>query len=177
MAEEPSATRWHRVLILFGSNLDPEKNSARAGAALARRLRDPRFSSAYQSSAAGCRQAPPFTNWAAVGLTSLGPYEFKFDVLRPIEADLGRVRCADVNAPRTADLDMLAYDDLSLDDRNAGLHLPDPDLMNAAYALVPSAELLPDWIPPGCRTTLAESVAQEGLHSDIKTLGEVITAG
>ena len=46
--------------------------------------------------------------------TSLAPRPLKFEVLRRIESDLGRRRSQDKYAPRTIDLDILAYDQLAV---------------------------------------------------------------
>lgn len=162
-----------RVLVLFGANLEPEVNAVTAARKLDAAIDRIETSSAWHSSALGCEDSPGFINWVAKGETSLGPAEFKFDVLRRIEDDLGRQRSSDINAPRTADLDLLLYGDLVLSDANAGLELPDPDLLQHAYALVPAAEIAPDIIVPGSKSTLKE-LAGEVDSRDLRRLGPVL---
>ena len=55
--------------------------------------------------------------------------------------------------PRTLDLDMIAYDDMSID--KVELTLPHPRLFERAFVLVPLAEIAPDRLiarPPRSRT-------------------------
>ncbi len=145
------------VLVLFGSNVDAEANSRAARERLTAVLKSPRFSSVYRSPAVGAPDSDPFLNWAVRGSTDLGPYELKFDVLRAIEADLGRVRSRDPNAPRTVDLDLALYGDLTVVDFNAGLRVPDPSLLREAHCLIPSREIAADWIEPTAGVALGKA--------------------
>lgn len=67
------------------------------------------------------------------------------DVLLSIERIFGRERSAP-DAPRTIDLDILAFNDeiIERDD----LVLPHPRLHQRAFALLPMADLAPDWRHP-----------------------------
>ncbi len=78
---------------------------------------------------------PDFLNLALLVTTSLEAGELKEKVLRPLEAQLGRLRSADKNAPRPIDLDIIIFDDLLLD----------PNLLLYAHRAVPVAEILPDY--------------------------------
>ena len=49
--------------------------------------------------------------------------------------------------PRTIDIDLLAYDDLALDE--PGLILPHPRLFERAFVLVPLDEIVPDRVIAG----------------------------
>lgn len=61
-----------------------------------------------------------------------------------IEADLGRNRAVEKRwGPRIIDIDILAYDDLAIDE--PGLILPHPRLAERAFVLVPLMEIAPDW--------------------------------
>jgi 2-amino-4-hydroxy-6-hydroxymethyldihydropteridine diphosphokinase len=67
-----------------------------------------------------------------------------------VERVLGRVRAKERRwGPRTADLDILAYDDVILD--SPGLTLPHPRLLERAFVLVPLAEIAPDRVIGGVR--------------------------
>lgn len=151
--------RATEVLILFGSNVEPEENARVAARELAALLDDVRVSSAWRSGAVGCPDAPPFINWVARGSTGAGPAELKFDLLRPLEERLGRRRTANLNAPRTADVDLVLYGDFEIDDPNAGLRIPDPGFLGHAYALVPAAEIAAGLRLPGEGRTVAEAAA------------------
>jgi 2-amino-4-hydroxy-6-hydroxymethyldihydropteridine diphosphokinase len=63
--------------------------------------------------------------------------------LHRIEQRFGRDRAREQRwGPRSLDLDLLAYDDVSLD--AGGLTLPHPRLFERAFVLVPLAEIAPD---------------------------------
>ncbi len=60
-----------------------------------------------------------------------------------MELTLGRDRANEQRwGPRTADIDIIAYDDSKLDD--GALTLPHPRLFERAFVLVPLAEIAPD---------------------------------
>ena len=93
----------------------------------------------------GVVDQPAYLNGAVVIDTTLTPREL-LDRLLAIERDLGRVR--DVRwGPRTIDLDLLLYGDLSVD--QPGLHVPHPRLAERRFALEPLAELDPALDIPG----------------------------
>ena len=74
-----------------------------------------------------------------------------------VELRLGRDRAQEKrNGPRTCDIDILAYDDLTLNEPN--LVLPHPRLFERAFVLVPLAEIAPDRIIAGRR--VADALAQ-----------------
>jgi len=66
------------------------------------------------------------------------------------ERALGRERTTERRwGPRPIDLDLLAYDDLVLDDPD--LTLPHPHLFERAFVLLPLAEIAPDRAIGGVR--------------------------
>jgi 2-amino-4-hydroxy-6-hydroxymethyldihydropteridine diphosphokinase len=74
--------------------------------------------------------------------TSLDPHALLF-TLHKIEKQFGRDRAHERRwGPRPLDLDMLAYDDISL--QKPELTLPHPRLFERAFVLVPLAEIVPD---------------------------------
>ena len=74
--------------------------------------------------------------------TSLDPHALLF-TLHKIEKQFGRDRARERRwGPRPLDLDMLAYDDISL--QKPELTLPHPRLFERAFVLVPLAEIVPD---------------------------------
>ena len=87
---------------------------------------------------------PPFTNAAASLRTSLQPVAV-LELLHAIETEFGRVRSRK-NAPRTLDLDLLAYRDVVMD--GPALILPHPRLAERRFVLEPLAEIAPDWRHP-----------------------------
>jgi 2-amino-4-hydroxy-6-hydroxymethyldihydropteridine diphosphokinase len=77
---------------------------------------------------------------------------------------LGRDRAHEKrNGPRTADIDILAYDDLILDEPN--LTLPHPRLFERAFVLLPLAEIAGDRVIAGRRIDeAAKTVDATGIH-------------
>src|SRR3990170_4754101 len=113
-----------RAFVAVGSNIDPETNVRRALLLLAREVRLLGISTFYQTKPIDRPDQPPFYNGVIEIETELPPGELKHSLLRRIERELGRVRTEDKHAPRAIDLDLLLYDDVTLEEE--GLRLPDP---------------------------------------------------
>jgi 2-amino-4-hydroxy-6-hydroxymethyldihydropteridine diphosphokinase len=65
-----------------------------------------------------------------------------------VERSLGRERAQERRwGPRTVDIDLLAYDDLAMDEPD--LTLPHPRLFERAFMLVPLAEIAPERLIAG----------------------------
>ncbi len=86
----------------------------------------------------------PFLNMAVAGDASLAP-ESLLAELKTIEKDLGR-QSRGHWAPREIDIDILAMGDMVIS--SAALSIPHPHLLARDFALVPLAELVPDWCYP-----------------------------
>ena len=136
-----------RVFVSIGSNIDPARNVRTALCALARQAELIAISTVYLTPAEDRPEQPPFYNCMAEIRTEMDPLHLKFQILRPVEAALGRQRTADKFAARTIDLDLVLYGDLLLDQE--GLVLPDPDIHKRPFLAVPLAELAPDLVLPG----------------------------
>ncbi len=85
---------------------------------------------------------PDFLNAVAALDTTLAPMDL-LDALQAIELAHGRERPYR-NAPRTLDLDLLLYDDLTLD--TPRLTLPHPRLGQRAFVLRPLLEIAPELV-------------------------------
>jgi len=96
-------------------------------------------SSLYRTRAWGVTDQPDFFNAAALVETTLAPHDLLRELKR-IEAEMGRVATYRWG-PRVIDLDILAYDDVVLDD--AELTIPHAHLRERAFALAPLAEIDP----------------------------------
>jgi 2-amino-4-hydroxy-6-hydroxymethyldihydropteridine diphosphokinase len=136
------------IIVSLGSNIEPRRHLAAALRLLAERVEVMTVSSIYQTAPAVGASGPTFLNAAAKIRTELRPARLKFELLRPIEAQLGRVRGPDKNAPRTIDLDLAIYGELVLESTEFGLRIPDPDLLEWPHVTLPAAEILPNWIHP-----------------------------
>ncbi|RQO62029.1 2-amino-4-hydroxy-6-hydroxymethyldihydropteridine diphosphokinase [Paucibacter sp. KBW04] len=101
-------------------------------------------SSAYRTAPVEA-SGPDFLNAVAMLRTQLSPMEL-LDALQAIEQAHGRERPY-LNAPRTLDLDLLLFGELSL--ASMRLTLPHPRLHQRAFVLQPLLELQADLAAPG----------------------------
>ena len=99
-------------------------------------------SSDYTTPPWGVTDQPPFINCAIAVETQIAPRALLARAL-DVERTLGRDRAHEQRwGPRRIDIDLLAYDDLALDE--PGLTLPHPRLFERAFVLVPLAEIVPE---------------------------------
>jgi 2-amino-4-hydroxy-6-hydroxymethyldihydropteridine diphosphokinase len=127
----------HEVYLNIGSNIEPEHKLQEAVRLLRQHGQVKAISNAWQSHAFGSK-GPDFLNACLLFLTSLEARELKEQVIRPIEAKLGRVRGDDKFAPRTIDIDIILFDD-------------EPfgwEFWSNAFVVVPLADLLPGFTHP-----------------------------
>jgi 2-amino-4-hydroxy-6-hydroxymethyldihydropteridine diphosphokinase len=120
-------------------------------------------SSDYATPPSGNEQQARFVNACIEIETGLDPHALLF-TLHKIEQKFGRDRAHEAHwGPRTLDLDLIAYDDLSID--RPELTLPHPLLFERAFVLVPLAEIAPDRVIAGrdLRSALAQ-VSTEGIE-------------
>ncbi len=94
---------------------------------------------------------PAFVNGVAIVRTAHDPHAL-MSALGRIEDAFGRVR-ATMNAPRTLDLDLIAYGRKS-GDLN-GLILPHPRAAERKFVMGPLAEIAPGWLHPAGGTSEA----------------------
>ena len=106
-------------------------------------------SSDYATPPWGELQQADFVNACVEIETSLDPHALLFTLHR-IEQKFGRDRAHERRwGPRTLDLDLIAYDDVRID--QPALTLPHPRLFERAFVLVPLAEIAPDRMIAGRR--------------------------
>jgi len=142
----------HRVYLGLGSNIDPEENLLRAVHLLRRSVDILARSSVWETPSVGS-PGPNFLNAAVLTATRLSAPELTSQVLRPLEAKLGRVRTADPNYPRTIDLDILIFDK----------NVIDPEIWERAHKCIPLAQILHDYAHPATGeaiTSIADRLAQ-----------------
>jgi len=106
-------------------------------------------SSDYLTPPWGMKYQPPFVNLCIAIETALEPLEL-LEHTQGVELRLGRDRLIEKRwGPRTADIDILAYDDVSL--KNAELTLPHPLMFERGFVLVPLAEIAGERVIAGKR--------------------------
>ena len=165
MSSGSSGTPSETALIALGGNVgDVRATFQKAiahicgmtqGALLAR-------SSDYLTPPWGDEEQAPFVNACIEIETALDPHALLF-VLHRVEQKFGRDRAKERRwGPRTLDLDLIAYDDVSL--QKPELTLPHPHLFERAFVLVPLAEIAPDRLIAGRRVSDAlAQVSTEGI--------------
>src|SRR3954470_24876339 len=106
-------------------------------------------SSDYATPPWGNERQARFINACIEIETSLDPHALLF-TLQKIEKKFGRDRAHEERwGPRPLDLDIVAYDDITL--VKPELTLPHPRLFERAFVLVPLAEIAPDRVIAGRR--------------------------
>ena len=140
------------ALLALGGNVgDVRATFDRAEAMLCERgdVRVLARSSDYRTPPWGVTDQPPFVNRCLAVETALTPLAL-LDRAQAVERALGRDRGREQRwGPRTVDVDLLAYDDVVLDEPR--LTLPHPRMFERAFVLVPLAEIVPDRIIAGLR--------------------------
>lgn len=122
----------HTVCLLLGSNIRAEETLPQAVELLRKHMVVLQTSSVWETPAVGS-EGPNFLNAALSAVTPLAPDTLKKQLLRPLEAQLGRVRTGDKNAARTIDIDLVIFDQ----------QVHDPSLWKFAHIAVPVSEILP----------------------------------
>jgi 2-amino-4-hydroxy-6-hydroxymethyldihydropteridine diphosphokinase len=106
-------------------------------------------SSDYATPPWGVENQPRFVNACAAVETTLTPQALLARV-QEIERAFGRDRRKETRwGPRSLDIDLLAYDDVRLEE--PALTLPHPRLFERAFVLVPLAEIAPERVIAGMR--------------------------
>jgi 2-amino-4-hydroxy-6-hydroxymethyldihydropteridine diphosphokinase len=133
------------AFIALGGNVGDVRSTFDQAIALlcdGRAVRLKARSSDYRTPPWGVTDQPPYVNAVIAVVTSLNPHQL---LARGQECEraLGRDRAQEQRwGPRTIDIDLLAFDDVALDDPS--LTLPHPRLFERGFVLVPLAEIAPD---------------------------------
>jgi 2-amino-4-hydroxy-6-hydroxymethyldihydropteridine diphosphokinase len=125
-------------------------------------------SSDYSTPPWGEAQQADFINACIEIETSLDPHALLF-ALQKIEVKFGRDRTHERRwGPRTLDLDLIAYDDVTM--QTPELTLPHPHLFERAFVLVPLAEIAPNLVIAG--RSINSALAQLSTEGIVR-LGEL----
>jgi 2-amino-4-hydroxy-6-hydroxymethyldihydropteridine diphosphokinase len=144
--------RTAEALIALGGNVgDVRATLQRAITALCdgEEVRLLARSSDYRTPPWGVEDQPAFVNLCIAVETALTP-RVLLERAQAVERMLGRTRAKERRwGPRPIDIDLIAYDDVAVDDPD--LKLPHPHLFERAFVLVPLAEIAPDSVIAGIR--------------------------
>jgi 2-amino-4-hydroxy-6-hydroxymethyldihydropteridine diphosphokinase len=125
-------------------------------------LRIVRRSGWWRSAAWPDPSQPAYLNGVAIVETTLSPGEVLPGILA-LEAAFGRKRGA-ANAPRTLDIDLVAYGRQVID--APALVVPHPRAAERRFVMGPLAEIAPEWIHPTLGKTAAELAASATVGVD-----------
>lgn len=150
-----------QAFIALGSNMgDSENILRRAMMRLAEFSEKPLWkSSLWQTTPVDCPPgSPPFVN-AVVGLRPAAGEtpESLLAKLQKLEAEFGRTPKLVMNEPRRLDLDLISFGKEVRD--TAALKLPHPRAVERRFVLRPLAEIAPDLILPGQKSTVTSLLA------------------
>jgi 2-amino-4-hydroxy-6-hydroxymethyldihydropteridine diphosphokinase len=143
----------------LGSNLGNREDHLLGALAALREtegVEDVTASRIYETDAVDCPEPFPYLNAVAAVRTHLDVNAF-FERLMAIEQDFARKRSYR-NAPRTLDLDLLAFGNLHLERED--LTVPHPRLQERLFVCVPFVDVAPDWVHPKLQLALSEILQQ-----------------
>jgi 2-amino-4-hydroxy-6-hydroxymethyldihydropteridine diphosphokinase len=103
---------------------------------------------------------PPFVNGVVLVETTLSPTE-TLVTLHALEARFGRDR-TDRNAPRTLDLDLIAFGR----ERSDAPALPHPRAHERAFVMRPLAQVAPDWRHPALGASARDLARDAAVGAD-----------
>ena len=139
----------HLAYLNLGSNIQPELNLVRAIQLLVEYGEVRKISNAWESKSVGM-EGPNYLNACISFSTPFMPLELKEQVIRPIEAKLGRKRSDDKYAPRTIDIDIVLFDDKQLNDK----------FLRFAFVIAPLAEVYPEYQNPIAQESILETATR-----------------
>ena len=138
--------------LSLGSNLgNREDNLDMALKLLSERMRMGKVSSIYDTEPLGNTKQPHFLNIACEVITRLTP-EGLLSLAKGIEGKMGRRGKS--GEPRTIDIDILLYGDITMD--TPELVIPHPSMAERSFVLVPLAEIAPDLVHPVSKKKIKE---------------------
>ena len=132
-----------RAYIALGSNLGDrigQMQSALKALAADNQLKVLQISPLYENRAVGMEEAGDFLNAMAEVETSMAPLEL-LDFCLGVESKLGRVRTKEW-APRTIDLDIIAYGDEVIEHER--LQVPHPRIAERDFVVHPLCAIAPN---------------------------------
>ncbi|WP_209331476.1 2-amino-4-hydroxy-6-hydroxymethyldihydropteridine diphosphokinase [Lunatimonas salinarum] len=155
----------HKVVLLIGGNLgDRYRNLCLAEDYLSKGMNLVGKSRVYQTAAWGGQAEGDFLNQVLIFQTSLTPRE-TLRHCQSVEEKLGRFRDRKWGN-RTMDIDILYYNQEIVE--TPDLKIPHPFIQERRFALVPLAELIPDFLHPIFLRTQLELLHDTSDHAEVR---------
>lgn len=154
-----AASLSHRVYIALGGNLGDRPANLQAtidALQVGGHVRVEKLSPVYETAPFGYADQPDFLNMVLEATTDLEPAAL-LAFLKEIEAALGRSPSFR-NGPRPIDLDIIFYDNLTLD--TPTLQIPHPRLRGRSFVLKPLNDLAPGYVHPVLGLSVAELLGE-----------------
>ena len=148
--------------LALGANLGNRRENLRTALrGITRMARVVAVSSLYETEPEGPPQ-PKYYNAVCRIETGLSPQSL-LRFLQGLEHEIGRRPTREPMSPRVIDLDLLLYDDRTIDEQ--GLAVPHPRMAGRAFVIAPLAEIAPEVVVSG-RTAgeIASELAREGVE-------------
>jgi 2-amino-4-hydroxy-6-hydroxymethyldihydropteridine diphosphokinase len=139
----------HFAYLSLGSNIQPEIHLVQAIQLLHNYGEVLRVSSAWESKSVGA-EAPNYLNACVLFKCPFMQVELKENIIRPIEAQLGRKRSENKFAPRTIDIDIVLFDGKPYNDK----------FWNYAFVIVPLAEIYTEYQNPITQENIKETATR-----------------
>lgn len=158
----------HTVYLSLGTNLgDRAANLKQAIASLPPQMAVKAKSEVYETPPWGYTEQEPFLNQAVKATTYLDPEPLLKHIKR-LEVALGR-KATFRYGPRLIDIDILFYDDLTLE--TPSLAIPHPHVQERGFVLMPLMDIAPDLVHPLSGRSVREMLAvcsTEGITPYVK---------
>jgi 2-amino-4-hydroxy-6-hydroxymethyldihydropteridine diphosphokinase len=147
----------NNVYLLIGGNMGDRMAMLKSAAdAVEKQCGNIRaYSSIYRTAAWGYTDQPDFYNQCLHLQTTLSAQALMKSLLG-IETELGRVRTEKMG-PRYIDIDILLFNDEIINEPQ--LEIPHPRLHLRRFALIPLAELAPEFVHPVLHKTIRQLLA------------------
>ena len=128
---------FHMAYLNLGSNIQPESNIPKAVESLSVFGEVVQISQVWESEPVGTT-GNNYLNVCVKFKTNMAQSDVKAKIIRPIENQLGRQHSHDKFAPRPMDIDIILFDDESINDA----------VWELAFVVVPLADLYPEYQNP-----------------------------
>ncbi len=139
----------HFAYLSLGSNIQPEFHLVQAIKLLHNYGEVLKVSSAWESKSVGA-EGPNYLNACVLFKCQFMQVELKENIIRPIEAQLGRKRGENKFASRTIDIDIVLFDEQPYN----------VDYWNYAFVIVPLAEIYPEYQNPIMQENITETATR-----------------
>jgi 2-amino-4-hydroxy-6-hydroxymethyldihydropteridine diphosphokinase len=160
--------KMNLAYLLIGGNMGQrEENLEQARCLLQEQCGDIQAASAiYETAAWGKEDQAAFLNQALGLVTPLNARQLMRRILKA-EKQMGRIR-KEKFGPRIIDIDILLFNQEIHD--YPLLRLPHPELQNRRFALVPLAEIAPDYVHPVFKKNITQLLAECGDLLEVKKI-------